>query len=228
MRSVVAVDASDYLLPNNNTTTAVVPPSLRVLGIAAHTLFATALCADSFATAVIFAADDGTTNMIGRIFAAFLDLALSSSRSCFSAYVCLDLLLNNHLCCWLRSWFGSRLGSWLGSRLSLLHHHRLLHHHTRLLLQHVSWHHHHARLLLFSAGLFSTGLLHHHRLHHHHARLLLGRTRLLHDHTWLHHHHARLSCHLHRASLHHARLRRLGPNQHHLWLGFVLIRGGSL
>ena len=230
MRSVVAVVASYNLLRNSDSASAAsFSLSLLVLSIAAHSLFATALCADSFATAVILAADDCTTNMIGRIFAAFFDLAFSSSRSFFSSYVCLDLLLNNHLSCRLRSWFGSRLGSWLRSRLSLLHHHRLLHHHTRLLLRHANWHHHHARLLHLRAWLLLSiaRLLHHHRLHHHHARLLLDHARLNH-HAWLHLNHARLSGHLHRASLHHSRLRRLSANQHRLWLGRGLIRGGNL
>ena len=188
VRSIVAVVASDWLL-SSNASTAIFSLSLLFLSIAAHTHFATALCAHNFVTAVILAADDGTTNFIGRIFAAYLDLAFSSSRSFFSSYVCLDLQLSNHLCCWLSSWFGSQLGSWLGIWLSLLHHHRL---------------------------------------HHHHVRILLDRTRLLHNHAKLHLNHAMLSGYLHHATLQHARLRRLGANQHLLWLGRGVIRGGSL
>ena len=157
MSSFITVVAGDLLsLGSTSAATIVV---IRVLILIAHTLSAAALWADSFATTVILAADKGTANVIGRVSAAILDLALSSSKyrsPCSN--VCLDLLLNHYL----------------RRRSRLLHHHGLRLHHAGL-LNHARLLHHHSWL-----RLDHTWLLHHHRLLLHHA-WLGGHL----DHAWL-------------------------------------------
>ena len=149
MSSFIAVYAGDLLSLNGTCASAAIV-GIVVISLTAHTLSATALWADCFATTVILAADHGTANVIGRVSAAILDLALSSSKYRSRSNVCLDLLLNHYL----------------RRRSRLLHHHGLRLHHAGLLLNHARLLHHHSWL-----RLDHTWLLHHHRLLLHHAWL---------------------------------------------------------